>query len=756
MNKVSFIQHVPGHKNSKGEAAPYVIKSHETGEILSSHKTKGEAESHLKQMQMHKHMKASDTTMEPEVCDMCGKVMLSSPSDPFKEFTRKICQSCANKLRAQSKEVTKETSLSLSAKMDVEKALKEVQEKTTKEINESTAYTWGSRAAACYKLAAEQSDERKRDQWLLRAEDFKHEALEHAALVEDGGRLVGEIQKLVNPEIGNSKEAVRETDRYPGSAFMYLDHMREWLKELSWANMEAEDFDRLPDNQIVRGIEEYYDGGLDQFLRDSVPVKVAKVDPTKFTSVLEDIVQKIQSDQPNLAVAKRLVIDTVQASGIRQEDKDTITRTVQDPQISHVMPISMRDQSSLVGYLFNSILKYKGLGVIKQENTIPYNGNRPQDVHPDPEEHQDEGYGGDRDGIWMEPRGQQMKAVIKSDLGTLKKGDIVVITASRKDKVFFFVEKDPSLVGVASRSSFEPYEQFYKRATATSFIQCHGTLSKSASFLSKLALDLGGLVDSAVIDQLESIKETVTTNKDRVVNQLSVSPQINASLRLADAAQYFGMKGVLPTEKETFQYIRASMAAHTNLPESTWPDEIIREAISNRKKADAPLDWSEKMMMMQQWHKAGKLSQGIWQELMQVLDSNDLNEIRVGIERLFDKASEVIQKPEAKTAAPIPPAPTTPPPAGKKYMWDAPSNQYVLVDASLKKAIEAPNTSEMTGPRGEACMCDHPKSKHDRKGCIGNLGACTCKKFVPSGKQYQYVGVPHPEGLGGTAAEKKK
>jgi len=49
---VEFIKHVPGHKNSKGESAPWVIMSHETKKILSSHKTKAEAERHLKHMHM--------------------------------------------------------------------------------------------------------------------------------------------------------------------------------------------------------------------------------------------------------------------------------------------------------------------------------------------------------------------------------------------------------------------------------------------------------------------------------------------------------------------------------------------------------------------------------------------------------------------------------------------------------------------------------------------------------------------------------
>ncbi|HRZ18950.1 MAG TPA: hypothetical protein P5136_02745 [Methanofastidiosum sp.] len=52
--KESYVVNVPGHKNSKGESAPWVIKSHETGKILSSHKTESEAKSHLQDMHAHK------------------------------------------------------------------------------------------------------------------------------------------------------------------------------------------------------------------------------------------------------------------------------------------------------------------------------------------------------------------------------------------------------------------------------------------------------------------------------------------------------------------------------------------------------------------------------------------------------------------------------------------------------------------------------------------------------------------------------
>lgn len=51
---LEFVKHIPGHKNSKGESAPWVIISHETNKILSSHKTKEEAEKHLQQMHIFK------------------------------------------------------------------------------------------------------------------------------------------------------------------------------------------------------------------------------------------------------------------------------------------------------------------------------------------------------------------------------------------------------------------------------------------------------------------------------------------------------------------------------------------------------------------------------------------------------------------------------------------------------------------------------------------------------------------------------
>lgn len=53
MVKYSYVITIDGHKNSKGEEAPWVIKDHDTNEIISSHKTKEEAENHLQDMHIY-------------------------------------------------------------------------------------------------------------------------------------------------------------------------------------------------------------------------------------------------------------------------------------------------------------------------------------------------------------------------------------------------------------------------------------------------------------------------------------------------------------------------------------------------------------------------------------------------------------------------------------------------------------------------------------------------------------------------------
>ena len=54
MTLLEYVKKIPGHRNSKGEPAPWTIVSHETGKVISSHKTKEEAEKHLQRMHYFK------------------------------------------------------------------------------------------------------------------------------------------------------------------------------------------------------------------------------------------------------------------------------------------------------------------------------------------------------------------------------------------------------------------------------------------------------------------------------------------------------------------------------------------------------------------------------------------------------------------------------------------------------------------------------------------------------------------------------
>jgi hypothetical protein len=53
MQKVAYVKHCPGHRNSDGNLAEWCVYSHETGKILSSHTTEDKAKKHLQDMHAH-------------------------------------------------------------------------------------------------------------------------------------------------------------------------------------------------------------------------------------------------------------------------------------------------------------------------------------------------------------------------------------------------------------------------------------------------------------------------------------------------------------------------------------------------------------------------------------------------------------------------------------------------------------------------------------------------------------------------------
>lgn len=73
-------------------------------------------------------------------------------------------------------------------------ANREIVEKSPETINRETALKWQSRAMAAYKKYGETA----LDKWIIEAEQFRDEAIEHAGLGGDFGRMVGKVERKLN------------------------------------------------------------------------------------------------------------------------------------------------------------------------------------------------------------------------------------------------------------------------------------------------------------------------------------------------------------------------------------------------------------------------------------------------------------------------------------------------------------------------------------------------------------------------------
>lgn len=49
-----------------------------------------------------------------------------------------------------------------------------------------------------------------------------------------------------------------------------VNEMRNWIKECNWQDVEDEDVDNMTDEELIRGINNHYSGGIDQFIKDSI------------------------------------------------------------------------------------------------------------------------------------------------------------------------------------------------------------------------------------------------------------------------------------------------------------------------------------------------------------------------------------------------------------------------------------------------------------------------------------------------------
>jgi hypothetical protein len=86
----------------------------------------------------------------------------------------------------------------LNMALKVAEAKKELSENSYSMIQEQTAFKWASRAAATYELLLSVEREKKIVTWTI-AEEYAHEAVEHASLVGDhAADIVEEIQDALS------------------------------------------------------------------------------------------------------------------------------------------------------------------------------------------------------------------------------------------------------------------------------------------------------------------------------------------------------------------------------------------------------------------------------------------------------------------------------------------------------------------------------------------------------------------------------
>ncbi len=80
--------------------------------------------------------------------------------------------------------------------LDVAKAVKELASKDMLTIERDTALTWGARAAASYSCVLAEDDHSVHMRCFWEGENYRQEALEHAAMTEDVG-FIGAIMKEI-------------------------------------------------------------------------------------------------------------------------------------------------------------------------------------------------------------------------------------------------------------------------------------------------------------------------------------------------------------------------------------------------------------------------------------------------------------------------------------------------------------------------------------------------------------------------------
>ena len=91
--------------------------------------------------------------------------------------------------------------------LDLHKAHAELRRKTIEDIERATALTWGGRAAAAFSIAQVEEEPQERLRWLWDGENYRQEALEHAAMVDDTAFLV-ELKREIDQHRTQARRAI--------------------------------------------------------------------------------------------------------------------------------------------------------------------------------------------------------------------------------------------------------------------------------------------------------------------------------------------------------------------------------------------------------------------------------------------------------------------------------------------------------------------------------------------------------------------
>lgn len=96
--------------------------------------------------------------------------------------------------------------------LNIQEALEELKNKNLNDIQIETAYKWASRAAASYQNCLESEGLKKMACFVI-GEEYFHEAVEHAALVE-GQDLLSQIKKEL---VSYQEKAANDIDQVFGN-----------------------------------------------------------------------------------------------------------------------------------------------------------------------------------------------------------------------------------------------------------------------------------------------------------------------------------------------------------------------------------------------------------------------------------------------------------------------------------------------------------------------------------------------------------